>query len=229
MPVSKTSQQPIRLIKGDCLDILPSFSTKSVNAVITDPPYGIGYHYASHDDNRDDWFSLMDLVLPELRRIAKFVIMPCCGIARLRWWYTNHSPDWIVVWHKGSPGHRSCVGFNDWEAHLTWGYPDRPMHDYFKTPCGFADNGHPCPKPQEYTDWLVTHSTNPCAVVLDPFMGSGTTGVSCVTNRRRFIGIEKDPEYFAIAERRIEIASKGKAAWMLQDIPPPLERLRGQP
>lgn len=195
-----------QLYLGDCLEILPTLA--KVDAVITDPPYGIGFEYASHDDSPDLWFCLMNDVVPELKRLGKFVILPSCQIKRLGWWYEHHKPEWIVAWHKGSPGHVSTIGFNDWEPHVCWGRPSRPMHDHFSTVCGFDDNGHPCPKPIQYAEWLVTRGAKIGETILDPFMGSGTTGVACVNLGRKFIGIEIEPKYFDIACRRIEEAYK---------------------
>jgi site-specific DNA-methyltransferase (adenine-specific) len=193
-----------RLILGDCLEVMPTLGP--VDAVVTDPPYGIGFNYASHDDNLDDWFRLMDAVVPLCRAAAPFVIMPSCAVRRLPWWYQNHEPEWIVAWHKGSPGHQSSIGFNDWEPHVVWGRPHHPMHDYFSTRCGFDDNGHPCPKPQEYARWLVSRAAPTNGTILDPFMGSGTTLVACAKLGRKGIGIEIDPDYFDIACRRVEDA-----------------------
>jgi site-specific DNA-methyltransferase (adenine-specific) len=194
------------LYLGDCLEILPTLG--KVDAVVTDPPYGIGFKYATHDDSLDGWYELMDAVVPICRSIARFVVMPSCAVKRLPWWYKNHSPDWLIAWHKGSPGHQSAIGFNDWEPHVVWGRPARPMHDYFSTQCGFDPNGHPCPKPLDYAMWLVSRAAPSGGSVADPFMGSGTTGVACMRLGRQFSGIEKDPAYFDIACRRIEEAYK---------------------
>jgi site-specific DNA-methyltransferase (adenine-specific) len=65
---------------------------------------------------------------------------------------------------------------------------------------------HPTVKPVELMEYLLNLTTNEGDIVLDPFMGSGTTGVACVNLGRRFIGIEKEPEYFAISEKRIAAA-----------------------
>lgn len=196
----------VTLYLGDCREILPMLGR--FDAVVTDPPYGINFKYESHDDDPEKWFELINEVLPIIREKSKFVIMPSCAIKRLPWWYENHKPDWIVAWHKGSPGHVSAIGFNDWEPHLAWGRPSRPMHDYFSTVCGFDDNGHPCPKPEKYAKWLVSRSAQAKEIVLDPFMGSGTTGVAAVKLGRQFTGIELEPKYFDIACRRISEAMK---------------------
>jgi site-specific DNA-methyltransferase (adenine-specific) len=193
----------IELHLGDCLEVMRGMPDKSVDAVITDPPYGINFKYASYEDTEDAWYELMNKALPEMRRIAKMVVLPSCAIKRLPWWYANHKPDWLIAWYKGSPGHLSAIGFNDWEPLIVYGKPFKQMHDYFQTRCGFDNNGHPCPKPVEWAKWLCTRVADENMTILDPFMGSGTTGVACVQTGRNFIGIEIDPTYFAIAERRI--------------------------
>jgi site-specific DNA-methyltransferase (adenine-specific) len=194
------------LYMGDCREILPTLGR--VDAAVTDPPYGIGFDYSSHDDDPEKWCALMNEVVPILRGMAQFVVMPSCAIKRLPWWYANHEPDWLIAWHKGSPGHQSAIGFNSWEPHVSWGRPTAPMHDYFSTPCGFEDDGkgHPCPKPVSYARWLVSRAAPLGGRVVDPFMGSGTTGVACLKTGRKFVGIEMDPEYFEISCRRIQNA-----------------------
>ncbi len=189
---------------GDCREVLPLLP--DVDATITDPPYGIDFKYEEHQDDFEGWIDLISEVLPVLRQKSGFVVMPSCQIKRLKWWYENFAPDWVICWHKGSPGHVSSIGFNDWEPHLCWGKPKKPMHDYFSTQCGFDDNGHPCPKPVRYAKWLVDRGCQHGGTVLDPFMGSGTTGVACADLGRKFIGIEKTRKYFDIACERIRAA-----------------------
>ena len=69
-------------------------------------------------------------------------------------------------------------------------------------------NGHPCPKPLGFMERLIERATLDGETVLDPFMGSGTTGVACARLGRRFIGVEIEPRYFDIACRRIEDAQR---------------------
>jgi hypothetical protein len=174
-------------------------------AVVTDPPYGIDFEYASHDDSRAKWFGLMDAAVPVMRGLAPFVVMPCCGIDRMGWWYTNHTPDWLIAWYKGSPGHRSHVGFNDWEALLVWGKPPSQMHDYFQTACGFKDaDGHPCPKPVAWGSWLVERAAGAGDLVYDPFLGSGTTLIAAHRLGRRCYGCEIEPRYADVILKRAE-------------------------
>lgn len=92
---------------------------------------------------------------------------------------------------------------------------DQPsMHDGAGNPYnrGVAPvlNSHPCVKPLALMSWLVKLACPPGGLVLDPFMGSGSTGVACVDAGRRFFGIERDESYFRIAEARIATAAKGE-------------------
>jgi site-specific DNA-methyltransferase (adenine-specific)/modification methylase len=201
---------------GDCVDVLPTLAR--VDAVVTDPPYGIEFKYASYADTFDNWQRLIRAVVPLCRERAKFVVMPAAGIHRLPWWYANIPPDWIVAWYKGSPGHTSKIGFNDWEAHVCWGKPDTQMHDYFATACGFDDNGHPCPKPIQYALWLVSRAARVGQVVVDPFMGSGTTGVACARLGRKFIGVEMERKYFDIACERIDAVYRQRTLFDFEDV-----------
>lgn len=192
------------LYLGDCLDILPLLP--KVDAVVTDPPYGLDFAYESYSDTEENWYALMNRVVSLLRQSAPFVIMPCCANRRLGWWYRTHDPEWVVIWHKGSPGHAAKVGFSDYEMHVCWGRPSRPMHDHFSTACGFDNSGHPCPKPAAYCNWLTSRCAQRGETILDPFMGSGTMGSAAVQQGRKFIGIEIEPKYFDIACERIDNA-----------------------
>lgn len=199
----ETADGRVRLYCGDCLAILPTLPRGEIDAVVTDPPYGIGIEYGTYSDSKEKWKALIGACVPQVKRVAKFVVMPACDRMEMEWWYVNHKPEWMMAWYKGSPGHRSPVGFNDWEPLLTWGRPYKPMHDHFQTVCGFDDNGHPCPKPVEWSMWLSERAAPTGGTILDPFMGSGTTGVAAVRLGRRFVGIEIEPRYFDIAVKRI--------------------------
>lgn len=189
----------VTIYHGDCREILPTLPYAA--AIVTDPPYGIGFGYDIHDDDAEEWFALMDDVVPLMRAQADFVVMPSCQINRMGWWYEHHAPDWVIAWHKGSPGHVSRIGFNDWEPHLCWGKPWHPMHDYFSTRCGFDANGHPCPKPIEYGRWLVNRAAPVGGIVIDPFLGGGTTLRAAKDLGRIGIGIELSERYCEIAAR----------------------------
>lgn len=138
----------IVLYHADCRDVLPSLP--KVDLVLTDPPYGVGIEYDAYDDTEANWFALMDDVIPMLRAAADMVIFPSCQIKRLDWFYSRHRPDWLICWHKGSPGHVSAIGFNDWEPLVVYGRTDGlSMHDYISVNNDQAMGlyGNPCPKP----------------------------------------------------------------------------------
>ncbi|MCC6797684.1 MAG: site-specific DNA-methyltransferase [Candidatus Hydrogenedentes bacterium] len=102
-------------------------------------------------------------------------------------------------------------GFKNFLPVLLYGtYPDLQNGAKFPTVLQSNEtaesNGHPVPKPIGWMQWLVALTTRPAETILDPFMGSGTTGVACVRLGRKFIGIEIEPKYFDIAVRRIEAA-----------------------
>jgi len=195
-----------RIICGDCTDqavVDLVMGGEKADLCLTDPPYGIGFKYDEHDDNRDEWFILIDTVMPIIRTTANFCVVQSCGIDRIGWWYANHHPDWPICWYKGSPGHLSKIGFNDWEMILTWGKPPSQMHDYFQTACGFSDgHGHPCPKPVAWAEWIVERGAVVSGTVFDPFLGSGTTMIACERLNRRCRGIELSPAYVAVCLER---------------------------
>ena len=190
---------------ADCLEFMRDIPDKSIDLVLTDPPYGVGLKYESYDDTEENWYKLMDKLIPELKRISKMVIMPSCQIKRLGYFYKNHSPDWVMCWYKGSTGCSAYTGFNDWEPHLVWGKNNSTMHDYFYTPNTekMGSYGHPCPKPITWAKWLIHRATKPKDIVLDCFLGSGTTAVACRELDRHFIGIDISSEYCAIANKRL--------------------------
>ena len=199
----------IELILGDCLEVMKSMPDKSVDAVITDPPYGVNLDYGLYEDTLENWKEMFIRFIPEAKRITKMVIMPSCQINLLEFIYAHHPPDWIIAWHKGSPGTSSYIGFNDWEPLLVYGKTDKlSMHDYFSVTNieKKGSYGHPCPKPIRWATWLISRATKEANTILDPFMGSGTTGVACVQTGRNFVGIEIDPDYYEIAKRRIKEA-----------------------
>lgn len=199
------------LYLGDCREILPLLGR--VDAVVTDPPYGVDFTYEGRTDSKDEWRALMVQVVPRLKSMARGVVMPACRQLALPWWYATFPPDWLICWYKGASPTLSPIGFADWEAHLVWGKPARQIHDYCGVMATSTDygNGHPCPKPIRYAEWFVSRFADAGQTICDPFMGSGTTGVACANLGRKFIGIEIEPKYFNIACERITMAyAQGK-------------------
>jgi site-specific DNA-methyltransferase (adenine-specific) len=198
----------INLLHGDCLELMKTIPDKSIDLVLTDPPYGINLKYDQYEDSENNWYDLMNKVLPEIIRISKMAILPSCQIKRLEWIYKNYPPNWLMCWYKGSTGHASYIGFNDWEPHLVYGrrLNNQYMHDYFQSKPSPKLNtfGHPCPKPIEWAEWIITRvARNDKITILDCFMGSGTTGVVAKQLGHNYIGMELSKKYFDIATERI--------------------------
>lgn len=117
-------------------------------------------------------------------------------------------PKGFVYWaHPGSTRRNTFGGFSECEPILIYGQWKLPNDYKYLPDCvnhAKSKIDHPCPKPERLMDWLVAGSK--AEHILDPFMGSGTTGIACIKAGKRFIGIEQDQKYFDIACKRIERA-----------------------
>jgi site-specific DNA-methyltransferase (adenine-specific)/modification methylase len=184
---------------GDCRDILPTLP--KVDAVITDPPYGIGANKQTlgkgkkEFDRGGDW----DEAAPDLS---------VCMIAPLLcFWGGNYfadqlpvTNDWLI-WHKVNDGR----SFSECEmAWTNFGRQTRHLSHHWAG----EEKEHPTQKPLPVMLWCIGQAGGEARVIADPFMGSGTTGVACMVLGRAFIGIEREPKYFDIACRRIEDAQR---------------------
>ena len=189
----------MNLYRGDCLEIMKDMPDKSVDAVITDPPYGIGK--AEWDDEfPTEWYK-------EARRLGRTVIT-ITGSAQLKDVIPMVGDDFVdVIAARNLNGMTfSPLGFGNWLSAVVSGEkPSRGM-TFFEFVIRGDMPDHPSPKPIDYMRKLIERTTNEGDTILDPFMGSGTTGVACVQTGRDFIGIEIDPDYFAIAQKRIKKA-----------------------
>ena len=223
----------ITLKQGDCLELMKELEDESVDAVITDPPYGIDF-LSNRTDNHKKIVNDSDIridklfaqFLPEFKRILKPHGVVCIfsagggkkittALATLE--LSKHL--YLIqtlIWSKGKTD-GSFIG-------LGWKY--RPSYETIlvasKDPDDYAfypqyssnvlvykphipQNGeHPTQKPVDLIQHLLKNHTKKEDIILDPFMGSRTTGVACKQLRRNFIGYELDPNYFKMAEKRIE-------------------------
>jgi DNA modification methylase len=276
----------INLILGDCLEVMKTLPDKSVDAVITSPPYNCRKEYGTFHDQMPwpDYYSWIGFILDEFYRVLLDGGLLAINIPGVIRWQAEHefSETWCdfdasykthrngvsvigkgriepvgfrlfqmmedrdshirepIIWVKGSEGNAVSSDYRmgcDSDPYM------RPAHEFIllgtknrwfhrggtgrrgKDAVPFLDEtkdvwfitpgrrkDHPAIFPVELPLRLIklfTHAKD--AVILDPFMGSGTTGVACVQTGRDFIGIEIDPGYFAIAERRIkEAQAQGK-------------------
>lgn len=206
----------VTLYCGDCRDILPTLGAFDV--VITDPPYGIDFPYFSYKDTHDNLAKLTAESLPLMRKASgRVVITP--GVSNL---WTYPKADWVAAWTWGTTATYGAFGYNQWQPILIYGEDlkgfgsvngalksDRIQVNGFSTLDNLAEGkGHTCPKPLTFVQAQIARFSVEADVIVDPFMGSGTTGVGCVKLGRRFVGIEIDERYFDIACRRIDEATR---------------------
>jgi len=191
------------LILGDCLAVLPTLATGSVDAVITDPPYGAGIADWDTEPLRQD-------CLTEMLRVSTGPVLAfgsCYPEHMARVFSLTPPPQRVLIWNVSfsqSKARRNGM-FYHWQPIYCWGLAGTAAvgTDVFRFPTDNIQHGfaHPGMKPLRLMRRLV--SLFQVKTILDPYMGSGTTGVACVQTGRRFLGIEIDPAYFAIAEKRI--------------------------
>ena len=199
-----------RLILGDCLEVMPTLGT--VDAVVTDPPYGIGAATAGfqnarkrgaafcasidHGDHTWDDAPIDARHLGQMKAVSRWQI-----IFGGNYFDLPPTACWLV-WDKenGNNAYADCE--------LAWTNLRKATrlvrhqwHGMIRKN-GESRDGHPTQKPVGVMEWCLTHVPD-ARTILDPFMGSGTTGVACVKLGRKFIGIEIDEGYFDIACKRV--------------------------
>jgi len=192
---------------GDCLEILPELP--KVDLVLTDPPYATaGMKYESYDDS--NYRKTTDLVFSMLEiaeQKAKIVLFPSGKFQTEIELYQKKPPKWMLCWHKGATSNCSAVGFNDWEMIMVYGEKvcvNQHDHFYARNNEKLGNYGHPCPKPLEWAEWLISRFCPDNGHVIDPFLGSGTVAVACCKLKRHFTGIDKEEKYCEIAAKRLE-------------------------
>ena len=200
----------VTLYLGDCLEVLPMLEAGSVDAVVTDPPYGCNYRLGK-PGSRDRWpRAFVDT--PIIGDDQPFDPAPWLPFPVVVLFGANHFSDRLPVsrgwiyWDKREK--MKPTDFGDGE--LIWTNQDHVIRCFrhrWRGVIRASQNGerhhHPTEKPIALMAWIVEQYTTPAAIILDPFMGSGTTGVACVQTGRKFIGIEISEEYFRIAQKRI--------------------------
>jgi site-specific DNA-methyltransferase (adenine-specific) len=205
------------LYLGDCLDVLPHLP--KVDAVITDPPYGMGWNTDStrftggqhkRGPGREDWGAIVGDAAPF--DPARWLSFPRVVMFGANHFGASLPVGTTLVWIKKAD-HLFGTFLSDAEvAWMKGGHGTYCYRKQFPPPSRMAENGggevaHPTQKPIDLMAWCLDKAKVPAgAVVLDPYMGSGTTGVAATTTGRNFIGCEVNPAYFEIACRRISDA-----------------------
>ena len=209
----------IKLLNGDCLELMKDIPNGSVDLVLTDIPYGEVNRKSNGLRNLDK--GKADIVTFDLKELTETLcdktdgsIYMFCGteqVSTIRatmiekglstrlciWEKTNPSPmNGQVIWLSGIEccvyGKKKNATFNEHCKNTVFRFPT------------VKGKLHPTQKPIDLMKYLIEVSSNENDTVLDPFMGSGSTGVACANTNRNFIGIELDKNYFETAKCRIE-------------------------
>lgn len=198
-----------QLYEGDCLQVMKQFPDGMFDACITDPPYGINYMKAGGRNPKNGWnvFNENDGwdkerpnkdYFDNIRRIAKIAVI----------WGGNYFTDYLpstmqwFIWDKGQRN------FSLADFEMAWSSQNKAGRIFNYSRGAALQDGkiHPTQKPLALMRWCIERLPPEVETVIDPFMGSGTTGVACAQLGRRFVGIELDHDYFEIARKRIENA-----------------------
>jgi DNA modification methylase len=218
----------INLRLGDCLEILKSIPDATIDAIITDPPYNIarknnfttmgraGIDFGEWDKNAD-LFSYINEASRILQKNGSFVVFNAWrnlgDIAKYAELQGFETKDMIRLEKSNPmPRNRDRRYITDYECAIwfvkknaKWVF-NRQDSKYQrpKFVASIESGLHPTQKNLSLMESLIKIHTNINDTVLDPFMGSGTTGVACKNLNRNFIGIELDENYFNIAKKRID-------------------------
>ena len=217
----------------DCLEGMSKIESGTVSLVIADPPYELQQHNgagAFGRANRDNHQGIdhlqtgvSDLVLYEMLRVCKHPNMYVfCSKDQLPQLFNfalqNKLSYDLLTWHKTNPvptcnnkylSDTEYIMFMRKGANIYGTYESK--RKYFVTPTNTEDKrawGHPTPKPVNIIRTLIENSTLEGDLVLDPFMGSGTTAIAAIRSNRHYIGFELSEEYHKICKKRINVESQ---------------------
>lgn len=208
------------LYLGDCLEVMPALGP--VDAVVTDPPYGIGRDGQKKTTGKNGGrkaydFKGWDAERPSAEAFSAMLSMSKWQVI----WGGNYFADMLppaagwLVWDKGQRITQS-------DGELAYSNQGGALRIFEQNRVALLVEGaqHPTQKPLAVMQRSIQHVRG-ATTILDPFMGSGTTGVACVNLGRKFIGIELDPDYFDIACKRIEDAHKQGDLFVPKPAPTP--------
>jgi DNA modification methylase len=207
------------VIEGDCLEVMRGLPDASVDAIITDPPFNAGKRFANDNLSPLDFRAFCNRFVLELYRLQPANILVEVGKDDTtmrqemeRYFEYRYS----LCLNYTNSMRNGAVGYANWGLVL-WFSNGGKCHQRYKDRLDSAlhntkgEFSHPSPKEVTHYAHLVRMFTPEGGTVLDPFCGSGTTGVACVNTARHFVGIEREPQYVAIARQRIAAAAQQPA------------------
>lgn len=212
---------------GDCTTVLGALPSASVDLVVTDPPYVCRYRdrdgRAIANDDNPTW------IAPAFREVFRAMKPDSLCVSFYGWQHVEAfmrawkeagmAPVGHLVWPKGYASRTGYLAARHEQAFLlAKGNPPRPARPLSDIqPWAYSGNTlHPTQKAVSILEPLIETFSEPGGTVLDPFTGSGSTGVACAGLDRRFIGIELDPDHHATALRRVRAAYQRRAISQLR-------------
>lgn len=209
--------------EGECLPWLRSLPSNYADACLADPPYGIGFDYGGeHDDKNLGYIEWLWPIVLECERVVRpgaplFIWQSGVNLRHLATWFPR---DWrLFVAAKNFVQMRKVVMQHAFDPVLVWWKPgatpfaagtlSRDFHVADTRPQARAKmqgeqvSGHPCPRPLHQVRHMMEQWVPEGGLVLDPFIGSGTTAVAALQSGRRWVGAEKSAAYCAIARERL--------------------------
>lgn len=209
-PSRSVITEQYELYLGDCTDLLGT-TIVGGDVALLDPPYNVGFDYGKETDDNKSPKEFRDWVrrwFAPLRRACPSVMIST-GQKRLPDYAKIEPWRWLLAWWKPAAMGRSPVGFCNWEPVALWGKGGKSGVDFVKASIEPSKelNGHPCPKPVGWATGFLGLFPD-AETVLDPFMGTATTGVACIRLGKKFIGCEIHEPYFELSVKRIEAAAK---------------------
>lgn len=223
-----------RIYNEDCLEGMKRIPSGSIDLIVADPPYELQQHSGAgafgrasreyHQGIDHLQTGISDLMLSEMIRVCwprpnMYVFCSKDQLPQLLNFAKNHGLKYdLLTWHKTNPvptcnnkylSDTEYIVFMRNGAHLYGSYETK--RKYFITQTNTADKkawGHPTPKPVHIIQTLIENSTLLGGVVLDPFIGSGTTAIASIRSGRHFVGFEIDKTYYETAIERINCENK---------------------
>lgn len=208
-----------KLIQGDCLDVMRDIPDKSVDLVLTDPPYNISQKsgglrkldFGEWDKDKDN--ILVFDAIKELCRISNGTLIIFCANEQMSYIYNYLKGKGLItkvlLWLKPNPSVINCQhSYVTGQEHIVYAKKSKATFNpnfklsYFKYPFP-SFRWHPTEKPIKLIKELIQDCSNKDDIILDPFIGSGTTAVAAKQLGRKYTGIEISPKYCEIAEQRL--------------------------